>query len=121
MVSRYVRFKHISHKAAEFYNIIHRKQNILKEEYIDATERFERLHALRQEEGKSSNPNTSEQDFDFDLADLTIYLRWFISQAQSQKDYNIFFTRMKVDFISLDALDISSLQLCVNFTGLSSY
>ena len=101
MVSRYNRWQHLSPKMNQLFQIVRSRQKGLEEEYLDTAERCERLikiYAERISYGKDENDNSQ---FAFELADLAIYLRWYIMQNHTQKDFNTFYTRMKVfSFIS---------------------
>lgn len=100
LVSRYTRFQHLSLKTTQLFEKIRTRQKRLGEEYLDTTERCERLIKIyheRLKDFKNSDGNRKEDSgFHFDLADLAIYLRWFIMHNHTQKDFNTFFTRMKV-------------------------
>lgn len=99
LVSRYTRFQHLSPKTNELFEIIRSRQKALHEEYLDTAERCERLikaHAERLNPGKDIGNKHDNSNFAFELADLAIYLRWFIMHNHSQKDFNTFYTRMKV-------------------------
>ena len=112
IVSRYTRFQHISQRESELFDVIRSRQQRLQDEYQDATERWERLMKISQEGPKEANQKDSQ--FDFELSDLAIYLRWFIQQAHAQRDLRTFFTRMKVQ-VSMIKLDYASLQFSFNF------
>jgi hypothetical protein len=84
----------------DLFQIIRSRQKGLEKEYLDTIERCERLikiHAERQSKGS----DVDNSQFNFELADLAIYLRWFIMHNHSQRDFNTFYTRMKV-FLLLD-------------------
>lgn len=95
LVSRFTRFQHASPKMNDLFQIIRSRQKGLELEYLDTIERCERLikiHSERQSQGSDDD----NSQFNFELADLAIYLRWFIMHNHSQKDFNTFYTRMKV-------------------------
>lgn len=108
LVSRYTRFQHLNPKSAQLFEAIRTRQKRLGEEYLDTTERCERLIKIyfeRLKDIKNSDlagNRKEDSGFHFDVADLALYLRWFIVHNHSQKDLNTFFSRMKVLFFSFE-------------------
>jgi hypothetical protein len=80
----------------QLYQIVRSRQKGLEEEYLDTAERCERLIKIYAERIGNDKDENDNSQFAFELADLAIYLRWYIMHNHTQKDYNTFYTRMKV-------------------------